>query len=146
MNGYSLIANQAKHQPGKVALIEGERAFTYGELDRMAGQYAAELQRRGLRAGDRVRTSTPRSGGCSRSSTCRSTSTIVRIPPGRRSAGAASRFPDLASPSCIVTVSIRPGVSMWAMAPRTPDLRAAWGFSTVRQTRSSQPDPGVHFD
>lgn len=44
----------ASRSPCKKALIQGDRALSYSELDRMADQLAAYLLRLGARAGDRV--------------------------------------------------------------------------------------------
>lgn len=43
-----LIQIQAAQQPDGVAIVEGERKLTYGELDRRANQLAHYLRRRGL--------------------------------------------------------------------------------------------------
>jgi len=49
-----LIRAHAKRQPGRIALIHGDRWIDYSALDRMADRIAAALQRDGLRPRDTV--------------------------------------------------------------------------------------------
>ncbi len=51
----------ARTFPDRVALVHGDRQMTYGELDARASRLAARLQRQGIRPGDRVAVSLPRS-------------------------------------------------------------------------------------
>ena len=48
------IADTARRDPGKAAMIFGDAVRTYGELDRRVNQIAHALQRAGVAAGDRV--------------------------------------------------------------------------------------------
>ncbi len=48
------ISALAQAQPDRVAVAHDGRHLTYGALDRMAGQFAAWLRRRGVKPGDRV--------------------------------------------------------------------------------------------
>lgn len=48
------LRNSAKRTPGKVAVITGDREFTYAELDRQSDQLARTLVQRGVCRGDRV--------------------------------------------------------------------------------------------
>ncbi len=54
MNVAHLLEASARHVPKQVALVFGDRAWTYAELDREAGRVAAGLARLGLRPGERV--------------------------------------------------------------------------------------------
>jgi long-chain acyl-CoA synthetase len=54
MNVAHFLEASARHHPGRLALVFGERRWTYAELDRDAGRVAAGLARLGLRAGERV--------------------------------------------------------------------------------------------
>jgi long-chain acyl-CoA synthetase len=47
-----VIAAYAWERPGHIALVVGERAVTYAELDRLVDRIAAALQRDGVMAGD----------------------------------------------------------------------------------------------
>ncbi|MFE7116950.1 AMP-binding protein, partial [Streptomyces sp. NPDC057654] len=49
-----LIHRQVEHSPGAVALTEGERSLTYGELAAASDRLAAYLSALGVRRGDRV--------------------------------------------------------------------------------------------
>ncbi|MGO1068874.1 (2,3-dihydroxybenzoyl)adenylate synthase [Lysobacter sp. CA199] len=49
-----LLRAQAERNPQRIAVIDGERRWTYGELDSRADRLAAGLHRLGLRAGERV--------------------------------------------------------------------------------------------
>ena len=49
-----LFAQRARLDAGRVALEEGERAWTYAELDARASQLASALAGRGVGRGDRV--------------------------------------------------------------------------------------------
>ena len=48
------VARQAQEQPGRTALIRGERTWSYAELDADTAQVAGALRNHGVRAGDRV--------------------------------------------------------------------------------------------
>jgi fatty-acyl-CoA synthase len=48
------LRHQARLRPGKTALVSGERATSYGDLDRRADRVANGLAALGLRRGDRV--------------------------------------------------------------------------------------------
>jgi long-chain acyl-CoA synthetase len=54
MNVAHFLEASARHQPGQLALVFGDRGWTYAELDREAGRVAAGLARLGLRPGERV--------------------------------------------------------------------------------------------
>jgi long-chain acyl-CoA synthetase len=47
-----VIAAYARERPGHIALVVGERAATYAELDRLVDRIAASLQRDGVQPGD----------------------------------------------------------------------------------------------
>ncbi|MGW8529059.1 (2,3-dihydroxybenzoyl)adenylate synthase [Nocardiopsis sp. NPDC055824] len=49
-----VLARQAQRRPDAVALVDGDRRWTYAELASEAGAVAAGLHRRGVRRGDRV--------------------------------------------------------------------------------------------
>ncbi|MBZ4320912.1 (2,3-dihydroxybenzoyl)adenylate synthase [Streptomyces huiliensis] len=49
-----LLRSQAARTPDNVALIDGDRSFTYAALDRWADRLAAGFSAAGLRAGDRA--------------------------------------------------------------------------------------------
>jgi fatty-acyl-CoA synthase len=53
-----LVADQLHHhavyRPAKLAVVEGSRRLTYGELDALADAFAALLRSRGVKQGDRV--------------------------------------------------------------------------------------------
>lgn len=49
-----LLRVRATKHPDRVAVVEGERRITYGELDRRADRLAAGLRERGIGKGDRV--------------------------------------------------------------------------------------------
>ncbi len=53
---HQLLEHSAQQSPGKVALVFEGANHTYADIDRQAGQLAAELQQRGVRRGDRVAT------------------------------------------------------------------------------------------
>ncbi|MFK8332689.1 amino acid adenylation domain-containing protein [Pseudomonas sp. BJa5] len=55
------IAEQARLQPQAVALAEGDRQWSYGQLLEQAGRVAAYLQAAGVVRGDRVALALPRS-------------------------------------------------------------------------------------
>ncbi|WP_368744727.1 class I adenylate-forming enzyme family protein [Desertibaculum subflavum] len=48
------IARWGRRQPGKTALIDGERRLNWGELDRRSDRVTAALQARGIRRGDKI--------------------------------------------------------------------------------------------
>ena len=54
MNVAHFLEASARHLPGRPALVFGDRAWTYAELDREAGGLAAGLARLGLRPGQRA--------------------------------------------------------------------------------------------
>lgn len=60
-SAHALFTAIADAQPDAVALIEGERAMTYGELERRSNQMARLLQTLGARRGRRVAVVAPRS-------------------------------------------------------------------------------------
>jgi fatty-acyl-CoA synthase len=49
-----LLRRSARRYPGKLALAEGERRFTYAELDQVVNRVANAIAARGLGAGDRL--------------------------------------------------------------------------------------------
>ena len=49
-----MLERAARRAPGKAALVFGEQQRTFAQLDARAGQLAAALAQRGVRAGDRV--------------------------------------------------------------------------------------------
>ena len=49
-----LLVRTARRLPDKVAVIDGERRFTYRQLDDYSGRFAAALTRLGISKGDRV--------------------------------------------------------------------------------------------
>ena len=49
-----LVEAAAESRPDSIAVVDGERSFTYGELDRLANQLANLLRTQGVRRGDRV--------------------------------------------------------------------------------------------
>lgn len=53
---HQLLERSARQTPDKVALVFEGTNHTYADIDRRASQLAAELQRRGVRRGDRVAT------------------------------------------------------------------------------------------
>jgi amino acid adenylation domain-containing protein/non-ribosomal peptide synthase protein (TIGR01720 family) len=53
----------ARHDPAAVAVVDGARAITYGDLARDAARLAARLGALGVRPGDRVALIAPRSAG-----------------------------------------------------------------------------------
>ncbi len=50
----SFLGDERTHHPGKTALIFGENAWTYAELDTLTDRLAANLLAQGLEPGDRV--------------------------------------------------------------------------------------------
>ena len=56
-----LFEDQARMRPDAVALVSGERRWSYGELDAESNRLAHYLARRGLGPGDRVALAIPRS-------------------------------------------------------------------------------------
>ena len=58
---HALFREQAQINPGAVAIEDGEEEVTYGELDRQANAVAAKLIQRGVKPGDAVAISLPRS-------------------------------------------------------------------------------------
>ena len=54
MNVAHLLETSARREPGRTALVFGDRRLTYAELDREAGRVAAGLARLGIRRGERV--------------------------------------------------------------------------------------------
>ncbi|MGH2925074.1 MAG: AMP-binding protein, partial [Solirubrobacterales bacterium] len=48
------LSSAAERDPDQVAVIADERELSYGELDRLAGGFAAGLAELGVRRGDRV--------------------------------------------------------------------------------------------
>ena len=52
---------QARHRPEAVALVQGDRTMTYGQLDRLSNQLARALRAAGCRRGDRVSLLVPKS-------------------------------------------------------------------------------------
>ena len=48
----SLFRAQARATPGRVAMVDGGRSWTYGQLDVAAGRLAAAIRERGVRPGD----------------------------------------------------------------------------------------------
>ena len=50
----SLFLMQARRYPNRVALVEGERRLTYGELASRVGALGNWLQRRGVKQGARI--------------------------------------------------------------------------------------------
>ena len=54
MNVAHLLEASARREPGRTALVFGDRRVTYAELDREAGRVAAGLARLGIRRGERV--------------------------------------------------------------------------------------------
>src|SRR5919198_1162412 len=50
----TLLRDRAKETPTKLAVVDGERRWTYGELDTWTDRLAAGLRRLGLGRGDRV--------------------------------------------------------------------------------------------
>lgn len=49
-----LLTHQARLQPSKIAVVDGEKRITYEELDHLSNQYAALFTDAGVRRGDRV--------------------------------------------------------------------------------------------
>ena len=58
---HGLIDEAARDDPDRVAVIDGERGWTYGHLHERAGDLARTLAALGVRAGDRVGLATPKS-------------------------------------------------------------------------------------
>ena len=54
MNVAHFLEASARQEPGRTALVFGDRHFTYAELDHETGRVAAGLARLGLRPGERV--------------------------------------------------------------------------------------------
>src|SRR5215468_8254866 len=50
----TLFQAQARRDPARPAVVDGARAFTYGELDERVGRLAGVLDARGIGRGDRV--------------------------------------------------------------------------------------------
>ena len=48
------IARGGRRHPDKIALIDGDRRLTWGELDRRSNRVATALQRRGIAHGDKI--------------------------------------------------------------------------------------------
>src|SRR5690348_56884 len=57
---HETFARRARARPDAVALVDGERAMTYEELDRTADAWAARLAAAGAGAGDLVPVLLPR--------------------------------------------------------------------------------------
>jgi amino acid adenylation domain-containing protein len=57
---HELFEQQAERTPDALALIAGEERWTYRELNRRAEEIAADLREHGVKAGDRVAVSLPR--------------------------------------------------------------------------------------
>ena len=55
------LRESARRDPKRVAVVDGERRITYGELDRRSDILASFLRARGVRRGDRVAIYTPKS-------------------------------------------------------------------------------------
>lgn len=51
---HNFLVRCAERDPDKLALVAGNRRITYGELNQLADQFAALLQRLGLQRGDRI--------------------------------------------------------------------------------------------
>ncbi|WP_217211441.1 non-ribosomal peptide synthetase [Streptomyces sp. AC550_RSS872] len=51
---HEAVAHQARAQPGALAVVQGDRRLTYGELDAAGDDYAAELRALGVAEGHRV--------------------------------------------------------------------------------------------
>ena len=49
-----ILSRSARELPGKVAVIDGDRRFTYGELNDYSSRFAAALATMGVAKGDRV--------------------------------------------------------------------------------------------
>ncbi|MEU2005869.1 long-chain fatty acid--CoA ligase [Rhodococcus sp. NPDC019627] len=54
LNLATMLADTARRTPSRTAVIEGDRALTFGEIDAAANSVARFLLSRGLRPGDRV--------------------------------------------------------------------------------------------
>ncbi|HET9984335.1 MAG TPA: long-chain fatty acid--CoA ligase [Longimicrobiales bacterium] len=59
LNLSTFVEHNARMTPDRVAVVQGERRMTYGELDALACRVANGLRQRGLRPGDRVALSCP---------------------------------------------------------------------------------------
>ncbi|MDH0865611.1 non-ribosomal peptide synthetase [Mitsuaria sp. GD03876] len=57
---YARIGRQARVRPTATALVDGDRTFSYAELDAMTGRIAANLASLGLGRGDRIALRLPR--------------------------------------------------------------------------------------
>ncbi|MBV2156569.1 AMP-binding protein [Kitasatospora sp. SUK 42] len=51
---HELVIDAARRDPDALAVVSGEDALSYGQLDAQADRYAAALRSRGVRPGDRV--------------------------------------------------------------------------------------------
>ncbi len=57
----SIVHEPARRDPGKLALDDGRRTYTYGELERLSTNFAAFLIANGVQKGDRVAFPSPKS-------------------------------------------------------------------------------------
>jgi len=55
------VSLQAQRRPEAVALVQGDRTITYGQLDRLSNQLARALKTAGCQRGDRVGLLVPKS-------------------------------------------------------------------------------------
>ncbi|UCF66330.1 MAG: AMP-binding protein, partial [Acidobacteriota bacterium] len=51
---HEIVERQAQRRPDEVAVVDGERTISYGELQQLSWQLAHVLQSSGLRSQDRV--------------------------------------------------------------------------------------------
>jgi acyl-CoA ligase (AMP-forming) (exosortase A-associated) len=51
---HDLLRNSVERDPSKVAIVDGDAEYTYGDLDRQSNALCAALQEAGLKKGDRV--------------------------------------------------------------------------------------------
>ena len=49
-----LLSRSARRLPNKIAVIDGDRTFTYQQLEDLSGRFAVALASGGVKIGDRV--------------------------------------------------------------------------------------------
>ncbi len=128
----------AERDPDRVAVIAGDREVGYGELDRLAGGFAAGLAELGVRRGDRVAVLLPNEIDAA----------VAIEGTLARGSGARSAQPDdsraTASTTCWPTPSRRrssatPSAPTWPGPPQRAPAGSRWSPTSPSSRRATEP-------
>lgn len=130
----ALLADAAHHWPGAEALVDGARRWSYAELNSQVEAVAANMQRRGLRQGDRVAIALPNSAEFVLALLGATRIGAITVP-------LSSRYRRAELEHALDDAAPRLVIHDLSMAPYLPELDSAQGG---RQERVVVGEPGDH--